>query len=594
MRYFLTLVFLCLSITVKSQSIALAKNYFDQGEYAKAESVYNKLFERNKNNFNILNSLVSSLQQQEKFEEATEKLKDFAERQPTYPGINIEIGYNYQLQQDQESAKKFYNKAIVNAGENVNYAYTIGRRFHNHNLLDEAVKTYKAALEEDNNARYRIQLADIYGEQGQLELMFSNFLDLIEENEQYYYVVNRHFSEYITSDADSDANNALRKILIKRLQESPEIFYNKMLSWLYVHEKQFNKAFIQEKAIYKRSENNSLSKLVQLSLAAAENDEFDIAEEILQYTIDKAQTDDQKLRSYAELMTIKVKHSKPESYKKIDGEFKTIFEHYGKEYSTLRIQLIYADFLAFKQQKTEEAKILMNEALEQHYNHFEEARIKMKLADILVAEKRFNKALIYYSQIKGLVKNSDLAREATFKVAKTSYYKGDFDWAQTQLKILKQSTSALIANDALALNLLIDENKSSDSIQTALKLFSRADLLQAQGRNEESLKILNEILDHYKGEKIEDDALLKSAKIYEELGQYESAKKAYQKIIESYSDGVLADDAYFYLAELYRTKLNQPDKAQENYKKIIFDHADSIFYVEARKQFRKLRGDDIN
>ena len=34
-------------------------------------------------------------------------------------------------------------------------------------------------------------------------------------------------------------------------------------------------------------------------------------------------------------------------------------------------------------------------------------------------------------------------------MAKANYYKNDFDWALQQVKVLKQSSSLLIANDAL-------------------------------------------------------------------------------------------------------------------------------------------------
>jgi outer membrane protein assembly factor BamD (BamD/ComL family) len=66
----------------------------------------------------------------------------------------------------------------------------------------------------------------------------------------------------------------------------------------------------------------------------------------------------------------------------------------------------------------------------------------------LVFDEKFNQALIYYSQIQNKIKNDPIAQEARFKVARTSYFKGDFAWAQTQLDILKKSTSQLIANDA--------------------------------------------------------------------------------------------------------------------------------------------------
>ena len=107
------------------------------------------------------------------------------------------------------------------------------------------------------------------------------------------------------------------------------------------------------------------------------------------------------------------------------------------------------------------------------------------LADILVLQEKFNEALIFYSQIQANLKNSTISQEARFKVAKTSYYKGDFDWAESQLKILKSSTSQLIANDALDLKLLISDNKYDDSTQTALKYYAKADLFAFQKETEE-------------------------------------------------------------------------------------------------------------
>ena len=69
-------------------------------------------------------------------------------------------------------------------------------------------------------------------------------------------------------------------------------------------------------------------------------------------------------------------------------------------------------------------------------SEFQEAKVKLLLADILVLQERFNEALIFYSQIQLSLKNSTISQEARFKVAKTSYYKGDFKWAESQLKIL--------------------------------------------------------------------------------------------------------------------------------------------------------------
>jgi len=87
---------------------------------------------------------------------------------------------------------------------------------------------------------------------------------------------------------------------------------------------------------------------------------------------------------------------------------------------------------------------------------------------------------------------------------------------------------------------------------------------------------------------------LVQAQLYETQKEFSKAEANYIRIITDYKDDILIDDAYFYLAELYRTKLQQTDKAKLNYETIIFNHEDSIHFVEARKQYRTLRGDSIN
>jgi tetratricopeptide (TPR) repeat protein len=179
-------------------------------------------------------------------------------------------------------------------------------------------------------------------------------------------------------------------------------------------------------------------------------------------------------------------------------------------------------------------------------------------------------------------------------VAETSFYKGDFEWALTQLKVLRGSTSQLIANDAMQLSLLISDNSLEDSTQTALKKYARADFLSYQNKTQEAVDMLEDILQNHKGEKIEDEALLKQAQLLESQEKYEAAELNYIKIIEFYGSGILADDAYFALGELYRKILAQPDRAKAQYEKIIYNYQDSYYFPQARKNFRMLRGDAVN
>ena len=141
---------------------------------------------------------------------------------------------------------------------------------------------------------------------------------------------------------------------------------------------------------------------------------------------------------------------------------------------------------------------------------------------------------------------------------------------------------------------MIRDNSLEDSTQSALKKYARADLLALQNRNEEAIDLLASLLTIHKGEKIEDEALLKQGELFEKTGQFEKAESNYLLLIDFFKDDILADDAYFRLAKLYENQLQDPGKAKELYEQIIFNFADSIYFVEARRKFRTLRGDAVN
>ena len=44
-------------------------------------------------------------------------------------------------------------------------------------------------------------------------------------------------------------------------------------------------------------------------------------------------------------------------------------------------------------------------------------------------------------------------------------------------------------------------------------------------------------------------------------------------------------------AEIYKNQLNDLEKAKNLYEKVVLEHPDSIYFIEARKQYRQLRGD---
>ncbi len=593
MRNFLIILFFFTATASFSQSDALAKNYFEQGQFEKSLRIYEKLSTENPYRLDYFMGMVTSQQQLENFDAAEKLLLSKLEDGRRFPQLFVELGFNYSLKNKPELATSNYNKAIEVIAASPSFAYNIGNTFIKYSLLDEAILAYEKAMSISDKMDFNSQLAQIYGEQGKLEKMFESYLNIIEKNLSFKSTAQRYFSLFTTEDPTNEANLLLKKILLQRSQQNPDILYNELLSWLFIQQKEYKKAFIQEKAIYKRI-GEDLSGITDLAYIAIADEDYESGRAIVNYIIANSFTPQNRLQGNQILMKMEVKTATPKQFAEVEKQFETLLEEFGNSRETYMLQIDYNHFLAFQYNKKEPAIQNLKKLLQEKLTAYQEARVKMELADILVLNEKFNEALIYYSQIQKKVQSDVLAQEARFKVARTSYFKGDFEWAQVQLDVLKKSTSQLIANDAMQLSLLIRDNSLEDSTQTALKKYARADLLEFQDKNLESIAVLEDLLTNNKGEKIEDEALLKQGEIYEKLEKYLKAEANYLKIIEFYNEDILADDAHYRLAKLYEEKLNQPEKAKKQYEEIIFHFADSIFFVEARKKYRTLRGDAIN
>lgn len=574
----------------------LAETYYRQGEHEKATQIYKKLYDKSPFNTSYLNRLISCYQETDKFKIAEDLLKIKIQKNPNQTYLNIFLGYNYERQQLKEQAKIYYDKAINSLDKNDSYGGIIGRLFKEYNLLDNAILAYQKTMKSNPNANYNFQIAQIYGEKGEFKKMFESYINMVDKNEKYLNVVQRYTSKYISDDSENETNILFRKTLLRKASNNPKNEWNILLSWLFAQQKEYEKALIQEKALYQRNPSE-LSEIFSLGKVAFESKAYESAKQCFNFINEKSFLKEEKIEANLYLAKIAVTTKNPET----ESLFQFLFTQFGKNTQTIEILVEYADFLTFTKNKPEKSTTVLEEALTYATSKFDKARIKLKLGDVLVFRGKFNKALIYFSQIQTQLKNHELAQQARFKVAQTSYFKGDFTWAKAQLKVLKGSTTQLIANDAADLFLKITDNEPVDSIASGLKQLARAELLSYQNKNDEALQEISNLFSSkdtflnglIPGEVIYDDVLFLEAKLYIKQKRYEEAILSLAKIVAADNQGFLTDDVYFMMAEMYHYDLKNIEKAQEYYQKIIFEHPSSIYLVEARKKFRKLRGDTI-
>ena len=588
-KHILLLFFLISQVIYSQNDFRLAENYYREGAYKKAMQLYEKLHKKSPYNTTYLKRLITCYQETAQFQTAESLLKNQLANNKNQPYLNVEIGYNYEKQGNSETAKIYYEKAISTIDKQPNFGGYIGRLFKQNNLLNYAIRSYEKTMIRNPNVNYNFQIAQIYGEQGHFEKMFKSYIDLVDKQENYLKTVQRFTIRYLTENP-TDKNNVLfKKILIQKSVGNPKNTWNQLLSWLFIQQKEYGKALIQEKALFRRNPKY-LINIIKLGHISFENNAFQIAKKSFDFTIQNTLSLEDKLNAFLFNIKIAIATNQPN----IDVQFVSLFSKYGKSKSTLNLQIAYADYLTFQKNKPQKAIVVLSDALLLSLSKYQKASLKLKLGDVFVFTGKFNKALIYFSQVQTSIKNHPLAQQARFKVAQTSYFKNDFKWALAQLKVLKASTTQLTANDALDLFLVISDNQSKDSLPSGLALYAKADLLAYQNKNNIAIDSLQSVLIKFKGQQIEDEALYKQAILFIKTSQFEKAVTNYIKIIAIDPEGILVDDSLYQLAELYKNQLNNSEKASEYYQKIIFEHPSSIYLVDARKKYRQLRGDSIN
>ena len=186
----------------------------------------------------------------------------------------------------------------------------------------------------------------LYGQLSNMEMMISTFLDEAYTNPQNAIRIQNQLVRFMVDEGDAAFSEMLRKALIIRTQKNQDIFWNHYLSWFYVQQKEFEKAFIQEKAIYKRSPE-SLTAIVNLAQLAIEEENQETAKEILDFVLENTSDLELRIQANSYLITMKIENTSEKDFVAISTELDELLKQFGTSPFTLSLQLIQAHFVAF-------------------------------------------------------------------------------------------------------------------------------------------------------------------------------------------------------------------------------------------------------
>ena len=584
-----------------SEKVALAQQYDDQGEVEKAKSLYDELV-RQKDNIALVHTrYVRLLIDNGYLDEASKYIKKAVRQFPDNIVYRLDAGVINLRRGEKEAAERYFSEAMQEAVDDPYKIRVVASHLVRNDLIDRAIAVYQAGRAAgSDDGLYALELANIYQRTNERDNMIEAYLTYAEEDLARMGYVKNVLQSALTEEGDLDS---LSVMLLDKVQQSPDNpLYNELLIWVQLQQKNFYGAFMQARALDRRNRTEG-DRIMEVAGIALENRDYENALKMYDYVVDKYP----RTRNYAVARRNKisareqlVKNRFPVDQK----EIATLISDYqefidesrkspvGLNVTTLEAMRSQANLYAFYEDEKSAAIDILKQVAD-HPKASEELRAQCKLdmGDIYLLLNEPWESTLLYAQVEKANKEEPVGYEAKLRNGKLSYYRGNFELAQGHLDVLKEATTREIANDAMNLSLLIQNNTAFDTTGSAMKSYAEVELLLFQNQPRKALQQLDSMLRLYPQHPLTDEIYWLEAKVNLRLGSFEQSLNDLEKIIASYPQDILGDDALFMEGKIYEEQLKDENRAMELYTKFLTDYPGSIYVADVRKRFRKLRGD---
>ena len=579
-----------------ANATALALDYARRGEHEKVVFLFEKLPVEEQTSPAVFPVYLTALQALKRYKDAEKIAKKAVKLHPADATYGVTLGGVYAAAGDQPAADKQWQKVLSQLvpDQVVPVATEFGRR----ELPAWTERTYlRGRALAKNDTEYAPQLIQLYTQTNSQNQVLAETLRLVAQDEKQLPFVRNMLQNALREDKDFDA---LEKLLLAATQQHPDqTAYSELLLWLQVQRKDFGGALVQARALDRRGRSEG-SRVMELAAIAQQNKDYDAAIDGFAYVVKEYRSGPYGNIARQRLLQAReaqVSTTYPVDLVKVRAlitEYEQLLTELGRTPDTAPVLRNLANLYAFQLNDRAKAMTLLQQVIDMPRASDEVVdQAKTTQGDLYILKGEPWEATLLYSQVEKSHKETPLGYEAKLRNARLSYYAGDFKLAQSHLDILKEATTREIANDAMQLSLLIQDNTVEDTLGLGLKAYAQVEQLVFQNKIKEAVAGLDALLERFPGHSLSDDTYYLKAQLQRRTGDFLGAIATLERITNNAKYDVLSDDALFLLACIQEEDLKDKGKAQELYNQVITKYPGSIYVAEARKRFRKLRGDGV-
>ncbi len=592
----------------------IAQSYERSGDYASAVKMYEELYAKDSSNIVLFDALQKMYLQLKRYDEAVGLFQRRVAKYPADINLLAQLGIIYSRKGDDRSATSTWDRAIaLSPGSETSYRLVAGAMMEARQF-DKAIDVYRRGRTALNNQSiFANDLAYIYAMMLKYDDATREYLGLLRQNDAQLGYVQSRIAAYT---GRSEGLAAATLVVQKAATSEPDkVSFARLLGWLYMEAKDFASAFdvyksldtrlhagghelhgFAERALREKAYAVASKAFLEVEHSYPSFEQMPMIRFGYARTLEEAASDQDTMHLFGPVSPFQprqpISESQPVSTGVVAAYERVIKDYPGTE---LAAQSLYRiGVVKFNRSFDLDGAKDALDRLIRDYPKYATARADatLLLGDVLVARGDLDGAAQDFALLAAqLPASTEQKNLASLRLAEIDYFRGQFKGALERLSILTKNASFDVTNDALSLQIFIQENLNAD--QKPLTDFADADLLKRQRKLSEALAKFQSIIQSYPRSGIVDEAIMESGDLQARLGLYPEAVASYNRLVKDYPESLVLDRAVMKIGEVCEWGLHDNAQAIEAFKKLLTDYPRSIFAGEARKRIRELRGDNI-
>lgn len=499
-------LFLPVHATAQIDEYRQANLYFERQNFEEALPIFEQLYRENPRSLVFFNRYTESLIGLKKFDRAESAAREQIGKNRFDLQASLKLAEILHLKGNRDKALERWMKEAYANRSNVQAIYTIGNSLVNRMEYETATDVYRVAQDALNDdSLFLSEIANTQMRAGNFEESVRVYFQLIIETPEQMSLVQQRFLRMRDDELYSVAAIELEDILLD-LDYSNQAYSSlyQLLSWLLIETEQYQRAFV----VAKRFETDTsfpIYSLFSLGRQLRSSKAFELAAESFRfYTQESGET--LRYRAMEELGNTFVQwaqytdRNRSESlaksdtlYSKAYNIFTTITENAPQNSNLERVYTSIIDLSLDHFKDSRLAKRWISELgdLPQEkdtaYLRYAEGRRALFDGEHIIARQQLTRA-------DKATEDSNLSEKSRYYLSLSDFYSGDYEFAQIQLKSLSRRYTSYYANNAIKLEMWINQGLRADSTGAVLDTIGHGLYNLELGNYDKSLRILEPVL----------------------------------------------------------------------------------------------------